>query len=177
MTRYLKDLPKRLSQHPSLRDTVSLFYRVWTDHCRQKPAVDFINLPEYGKAIRSLRLALSSDQAFTTETLASATILHRVEEVFNPSRHKVLHQQGIASLLNAVGKPRPNDKFQATLMAEIYIIMVRLLRFIFLPSLITSLRPHDFTKRIFLHLDQRIITNQRLISRSHMQLPLVGRII
>ncbi|KAK7212073.1 hypothetical protein V2G26_019251 [Clonostachys chloroleuca] len=124
MTRYLKDLPKRLAQHPSLRDTVSLFYRVWADHCRQKPAVDFINLPEYGKAIRSLRLALSGDQAFTTETLASATILHRAEEVFNPSRHKVLHQQGIASLVTAVGKPRLNDEFQATLMAEIYIIMV-----------------------------------------------------
>lgn len=131
MTRYLKDLPKRLAQHPSLRDTVSLFYRVWADHCRQKPAVDFINLPEYGKAIRSLRLALSGDQAFTTETLASATILHRAEEVFNPSRHKVLHQQGIASLVTAVGKPRLNDEFQATLMAEIYIIMVRLLQFIF----------------------------------------------
>ncbi|VUC34803.1 unnamed protein product [Clonostachys rosea] len=123
-TRYLKDLPKRLSQNSSLRDTISLFYTVWANHCRQKPAVDFITLPEYGKAIRSLRLALSSDQAFTIETLASATILHRAEEVFNPSHHKVMHQQGIASLMAAIGKPNRNDEFQTTLMAEIFIIMV-----------------------------------------------------
>ncbi|CAI6090719.1 unnamed protein product [Clonostachys chloroleuca] len=117
--RYLGEMPKRVCVHQSLRDSVSLFYVVLTNFLFQKPAVDFTGLPEYGRAIKSLRLILASNEARTPETLASVTVLQLVEELFNPSQRRMLHASGMTSLVTAIGPPKPDDKFYISILSEI----------------------------------------------------------
>ncbi|VUC21215.1 unnamed protein product [Clonostachys rosea] len=122
--RYLSEMPKRVCVHQSLRDSVSLFYVVLTNFLLQKPTVDFTCLPEYGKAIKSLRQVLASNEARTAETLASVTVLHLVEELFNPSQRRMLHASGMTSLVTAIGPPKPNDKFYISILSEVYNFLI-----------------------------------------------------
>ncbi|VUC32167.1 unnamed protein product [Clonostachys rosea] len=123
-TKYLKHLPKRFSEFPCLRDAIYLFCSVWADFCRHVPLVEFVTMPAYGRAIRSLRLTLESPNAMTVETLAAITILQRTEDLFNPARRTMLHEKGITILLAAMGPPKPGDELYTSLVCENYGILV-----------------------------------------------------
>ncbi|CAG9941495.1 unnamed protein product [Clonostachys rosea f. rosea IK726] len=123
-TKYLKHLPKRLSEFPCLCDVIYLFCSVWADFRRHMPLVEFVTMPAYGRAIKSLRQALESRNAFTVETLAAITILQRTEDLFNPGRRTMLHEKGITILLAAIGPPKPDDGFYTSLVCENYGILV-----------------------------------------------------
>ncbi|CAI6093214.1 unnamed protein product [Clonostachys chloroleuca] len=123
-TKYLKHLPKRLSEFPCLCDVIYLFCSVWADFRRRVPLVEFVTMPAYGRAIKSLRQALGSRNAFTVERLAAITILQRTEDLFNPGRRTMLHEKGITILLAAMGPPKPDDGFYTSLVCENYGILV-----------------------------------------------------
>lgn len=121
---YLQYVPSRLADYPCLRDTIALFCTVWSNFRRGRQCLDFINLPAYGKAIRSLRRALGTEQAFAVETLAAVTILQRTEELFNPGGQRMIHDQGMTTLLENIGPPEPSDEFHISVLCEDYSILV-----------------------------------------------------
>ncbi|CAH0036567.1 unnamed protein product [Clonostachys solani] len=123
-TKHLKHVPKRLSEFPCLRDVIYLFCSVWADFCRRVPLVEFVTMPAYGRAIKSLRQTLDSRNAIAVETLAAITILQRTEDLFNPGRRTMLHEKGITILLAAMGPPKPDDEFYTSLVCENYGILV-----------------------------------------------------
>ncbi|CAG9982214.1 unnamed protein product [Clonostachys byssicola] len=121
---YLQYIPSRLGYFPCLRDTIALFCTVWSNFRRGRQSLDFINLPAYGKAIRSLRRALGTQQAFAVETLAAVTILQRTEELFNPGGQRMIHDQGMTTLLENIGPPESGDEFHISVLCEDYSILV-----------------------------------------------------
>ncbi|VUC34390.1 unnamed protein product [Clonostachys rosea] len=121
---YLKYIPCRLAYFPYLRDAIALFCTVWSNFCRRRQSLDFINLPAYGKSIRSLRRALGTEQAFAVEMLAAVTILQRTEELFNPSAQRMIHDQGMTTLLENIGPPELGDEFHINVLCEDYCILI-----------------------------------------------------
>lgn len=123
-TEILRHLPKRMSANQSLRDSVDLLCSVWSSRRSGRAAEEFITMPLYGKAIRSLSRILKTDQAFTMETLAAILIMQRAEALFDPGHRPLIHSKGIATLLGRVGAPKKGDKFHASVFAETYSVMV-----------------------------------------------------
>lgn len=121
---YLPYVPQHLDRNPSLRDSVDLLCSVWAAHRRQEPTTEFINMPMYGKAIRSLSKTLQSDQAFTVETIASIVILQKTEDLFNPGLKQFRHEQGLTTILSTVGPPPTGDMFHGSIVGEIYGLLV-----------------------------------------------------
>ncbi|VUC26661.1 unnamed protein product [Clonostachys rosea] len=123
-TARLEDFPRRLSGNASLRDSIALLCSVWASYRSKAPPTEFISMPLYGKAIRSLSRTLETGQAISVETLASIAILQRTEDLFDPGDRRFMHEKGIASLLARLGPPKPGDKFYASLLCECYSILV-----------------------------------------------------
>uniref|UniRef100_A0A0B7KD91 Zn(2)-C6 fungal-type domain-containing protein n=2 Tax=Bionectria ochroleuca TaxID=29856 RepID=A0A0B7KD91_BIOOC len=123
-TEILRHLPKRMSANQSLRDSVDLLCSVWSSRRSGRAAEEFITMPLYGKAIRSLSRILKTDQAFTMETLAAILIMQRAEALFDPGHRPLIHSKGIATLLARVGAPKKGDKFHASVFAETYSVMI-----------------------------------------------------
>ncbi|CAH0054975.1 unnamed protein product [Clonostachys solani] len=123
-TARLEDFPVRLEGNASLRDSIALLCSVWASYRSRAPPTEFINMPLYGKAIRSLSRTLDTGQAISVETLASIAILQRTEDLFDPGDRRFMHEKGIATLLARLGPPKPNDKFYASLLCECYSILV-----------------------------------------------------
>lgn len=124
-TATLTEFPQRLAANASLRDSIALLCSVWGRFRRGQPAVEFITMPEYGRAIRSLSRTLQSDQVFTAETLAAITMLQRSEDLFDPGQRQFRHEQGLTSLLEKIGPPEPGDLFYGSIVCETYSILVR----------------------------------------------------
>ncbi|CAH0050370.1 unnamed protein product, partial [Clonostachys solani] len=101
---YLQHLPKRLSESPSLRDTVALFCSVLGDYRRGREASEFLTLPSYGKALNSLRRALKTGQGLKIETVASIMML----------------EQAIATMIQKIGPPRADNQLHLGLVSDSY---------------------------------------------------------
>ncbi|VUC27685.1 unnamed protein product [Clonostachys rosea] len=119
---YLQHLPNRLSESPSLRDTVALFCSVLGDYRRGKEASEFLTLPAYGKALNSLRRTLKTSQGFKMETLASIIMLERTESVFDRGRNNICltHAEAIATMIQKVGPPKADDQLHLGLVSDCY---------------------------------------------------------
>ncbi|CAH0053653.1 unnamed protein product [Clonostachys solani] len=125
-TKYLKHLPKCMETCPALRDSIDLFCSVWHRYRRGERTDNLAHLPEYARAIRSLRCTLAlGDEGITVETLASITILGRTEALFNYKNNgSSIHELGIASLNERLGPPKAGDELHSSLVAENYIVLV-----------------------------------------------------
>ncbi|CAI6095131.1 unnamed protein product [Clonostachys chloroleuca] len=123
-TARLEDFSRRLDGNASLRDSIALLCSVWASYRSKTPTTEFISMPLYGKAIRSLSRTLETDHAISVETLASIAILQRTEDLFDPGDRRFMHEKGIASLLARLGPPKPDDKFYASLLCECYSILI-----------------------------------------------------
>ncbi|VUC25642.1 unnamed protein product [Clonostachys rosea] len=123
---YLRDLPQHMNDNPSLRDSVDLFCTAWAFYRRGQEADKFMDMPAYGKAIRSLRRTLQSDKAITLQTLASMIILGRAAEFFDPGRNmgKSMHEKGLACMIMQLGVPKPDDHLHRFLMVEAFGILL-----------------------------------------------------
>ncbi|KAK6957112.1 hypothetical protein Daesc_002397 [Daldinia eschscholtzii] len=79
---YIKHLPVRLSESAALRDCVALMCSTWANARRDFASAQLIDSSLYGKALRTLQRAINDhDQQLSSETLAAATILERLELV------------------------------------------------------------------------------------------------
>jgi hypothetical protein len=125
---YLRDLPQHMNYNASLRDSVDLFCTAWASYRRGQEAGKFIDMPAYGKAIRSLRRTLQSDKAITLQTLASMVILGRAGEFFDPGQNlgQSMHEKGLAHMIMQLGAPKPGDHLHRFLMVEAFGILVRI---------------------------------------------------
>ncbi|KAI0887879.1 uncharacterized protein GGS22DRAFT_154486 [Annulohypoxylon maeteangense] len=124
---YNKHLPVRLSESAALRDSVALMCSTWTNYRRNVPPDQIIDTNLYGKALRSLQRSLSDHQLqLRCETLAAATLLERLELIFDTHRpfHRTRHSFGISSLLLTRGPPNPNDELDMQLALENHASMI-----------------------------------------------------
>lgn len=119
---YLEDLPRRLSESTSLQHTVGLFCTVFGEYRRGDSAKEFVTLPAYGKALRSLRRAIAPGKTLTVETLASIMMLERTENVFNRGRDAlcVTHSAAIADIIQQLGLPKSDDGLHRGLVTDSY---------------------------------------------------------
>ncbi|KAI2472866.1 hypothetical protein F4781DRAFT_382166 [Annulohypoxylon bovei var. microspora] len=118
---YNKHLPVRLSESPALRDSVALMCSAWTNSRRNVPPDQIVDSNLYGKALRSLQRSLDDRQLqLRCETLAAATILERLEIIFDTHRpyHRTRHSFGICNLMLRRGPPSPNDDLDMHLALE-----------------------------------------------------------
>ncbi|OTA62336.1 hypothetical protein K449DRAFT_465111 [Hypoxylon sp. EC38] len=124
---YTKHLPARLGESPALRDCVALMCSTWANSRRNLPADQLIDSNLYGKALRSLQRALDDHkQQLRCETLAAATVLERLEVLFDTRRpyHRTRHAFGIKGLLMKRGPPDPNDDLDVHLAFENHAALV-----------------------------------------------------
>ncbi|KAL6689676.1 hypothetical protein J3F84DRAFT_354013 [Trichoderma pleuroticola] len=115
---YIIFVPARVGASSALRDCVALLCSTWTNFRRALPVEQLINPNVYGKALRSLQIALNDErQQLNTETLAAVTVLERVEILFDarPPRYRALHGQGVYGLMLQRGLPRPSDELDTCL--------------------------------------------------------------
>ncbi|CAH0040075.1 unnamed protein product [Clonostachys rhizophaga] len=119
---YLEDLPRRLSESTSLQHTAGLFCTVFGEYRRGEPAKEFVTLPAYGKALRSLRRAIAPGKTLTVETLASIMMLERTENVFNRGRDAlcVTHSAAVADIVQQLGLPKSDDGLHRGLVTDSY---------------------------------------------------------
>ncbi|KAI1456972.1 hypothetical protein F4805DRAFT_203183 [Annulohypoxylon moriforme] len=124
---YNKHLPVRLSESAALRDSVALLCSTWTNYRRNVSPDQIIDSNLYGKALRSLQRSLEDQQLqLRCETLAAATILERLELIFDTHRpyHRTRHSFGISSLMLTRGPPDPNDELDMHLALENHAAMI-----------------------------------------------------
>lgn len=118
--RYMKLVPPRLGSSAALRDTVALICSAWAGSRRRRPVEELVALGIYGKALRSLQRALSGPEQLHCETLAAVTIMERFFVLFNRGNrsNRILHGQGIRTLMEQRGTPNLNDEFDLLLTIE-----------------------------------------------------------
>ncbi|KAI1099502.1 hypothetical protein F4804DRAFT_79960 [Jackrogersella minutella] len=117
----IKHIPSRLSESIALRDSVSLMCSTWANSRRNIPPDQMVDPNLYGKALRSLQRSLIDDQTkLKCETLAAATILERLEIMFDTHRpyHRTRHSFGIMGLMIKRGPPNPQDDLDMHLALE-----------------------------------------------------------
>ncbi|KAI0386506.1 hypothetical protein F5Y04DRAFT_244204 [Hypomontagnella monticulosa] len=118
---YTKHLPVRLGESAALRDSVALMCSTWSNYRRNVPVAQLVDSNLYGKALRSLQRALDDrHQQLKCETLAAATVLERLEVVFDTRRpyHRTRHVLGIQGLMMKRGPPNPYDDLDVHLAFE-----------------------------------------------------------
>lgn len=114
----IKFVPARVAASPALRGCVAMLCSTWAIFRRVLPVEQVINSQAYGKALRSLQIALNDErQQLSTETLAVVTIIERVEVVFDARRprHRAVHGQGMYRLRLKRGPPRLSDELDTCL--------------------------------------------------------------
>ena len=118
---YTKLLPSRLEKSIALRDAVSVYVSAWTNFQRGEPAEKVVPPVEFGRALRSLQLALDSpDTQLSSETLAATTMMERLESEFDRNRlmYQTVHLDGVRSLMLRRGPPKLNDELDVCLALE-----------------------------------------------------------
>ncbi|KAI1380226.1 hypothetical protein F4677DRAFT_254126 [Hypoxylon crocopeplum] len=126
---YTKHLPIRLAESPALRDGVALMCSAWANYRRNLPAAEVIDSNLYGKALRSLQRALNdAQQQLSCETLAAATILGRLEILFDTRRpfNRTHHAEGIKTIMLKRGPPKIDDDLDLHLALENHAAMISL---------------------------------------------------
>lgn len=115
---HIKFVPARIGASPALRDCVAMLCSSWANFRRALPAEQIISSQAYGKALRSLQVALNDEsQQLSAETLAAVTIMERVEIAFDARRprHRAVHGQGMHGLMLKRGPPKLNDELDTCL--------------------------------------------------------------
>ncbi|KAI1489664.1 hypothetical protein F5X96DRAFT_600854 [Biscogniauxia mediterranea] len=118
---YTKHIPARLGESVALRDGVALLCSAWANYRRDVPARQVIDPVLYGRALRSLQRCLDDRRQYSTcETLAAATIMERVEVLFDTDRpyHRARHTLGIQGIMLTRGPPKLDDDLDFQLALE-----------------------------------------------------------
>ncbi|KAI0846437.1 hypothetical protein F5Y00DRAFT_145610 [Daldinia vernicosa] len=118
---YIKHLPARLGESAALRDCVALMSSTWINSRRGLASTQLLDSNLYVKALRTLQRAINDPhQQLSSETLAAATILERLELIFDTQRphHRSRHWEGIQTLMIKRGPPNPRDHLDVHLAFE-----------------------------------------------------------
>ncbi|KAI2784431.1 hypothetical protein F4815DRAFT_500844 [Daldinia loculata] len=118
---YIKHLPVRLGESSALRDSVALMCSTWINSRRGSMPTQLLDSNLYVKALRTLQRAINDPyQQLSSETLAAATILERLELIFDTQRshYRSHHWEGIQTLMIKRGPPNPRDYLDVHLAFE-----------------------------------------------------------
>lgn len=78
-------------------------------------------LPEYGKALRSLRLALTNDEALKAETLAAVTLMERASDLFDRQGKKFnIHSRAAIQMMRQRGPTNTDDELDVAVCNDLY---------------------------------------------------------
>lgn len=123
---YMPYLPARLGNNAALRDCVALQCSAWTKFKRGASCKDVIDPGVYGKALRSLQRAIEGPEKLECETLAAATIIDRIEVLFDSGRpyHRSRHAAGMQTIMKARGPPKLDDDLDVQLALENHAVLV-----------------------------------------------------
>lgn len=125
---YTPHLPVRLSESAALRDCVALMCSTWLNQRRGLAPERVVDRTLYCKALRSLRRALGDrGLQLRCETLAAATILERLELLFDTGTpyNRTPHVSGIETMMLRKGPPKLGDDLDVHLMLENHAALVR----------------------------------------------------
>lgn len=124
---YTKHLPVRLSRSAALRDCVVLMCSTWANYKRNLPVHQVLDFSLYGKVLRSLQRDINDrGQRLSPETLATVTILERLETLFDTRRphHRPRHTVGIQKMMLSRGPPELGDHLDIHLALENHAALV-----------------------------------------------------
>ncbi|VUC30538.1 unnamed protein product [Clonostachys rosea] len=121
---YLPELPQRLSESKCLRDSVDLFCSALIDFRSHKPEGELHVMVQYGKALRSLRMALVGKDALKPETIAAMALIERMEGLFKRGSPSNVHTKGILQVLKAKGPPKLKDHLDVAVANELYGVLL-----------------------------------------------------
>ncbi|CAH0025975.1 unnamed protein product [Clonostachys rhizophaga] len=116
---YLEFCPQRLPQSSCLVDCVAIYCASWVRANRGRPVKDVLGSHLFKKAIRSLRSATTSNEAYTPEILASMVLFARVLSFTGEYEHSQLrdHHLGIRHVAQQMGLPNDGDSLHAKLIS------------------------------------------------------------
>ncbi|CAI6098780.1 unnamed protein product [Clonostachys chloroleuca] len=118
---FVLKLPTRIQGSACLRDSVQLFCSGLTDFQHPEPKRDLMLLPEYGKALRSLRLALTNDEALKAETLAAVTLMERASDLFDRQGKKFnIHSRAAIQMMRQRGPTNTDDELDVAVCNDLY---------------------------------------------------------
>ncbi|KAI0113335.1 hypothetical protein F4814DRAFT_421483 [Daldinia grandis] len=126
---YVKHLPVRLGESAALRDCVALMCSTWINSRRSSKSTQIMDSNLYVKALRTLQRAINDrNQQLRSETLAAATILERLELIFDSQRphYRSRHWEGIQTLMIKRGPPNPEDDLDVHLAFENHAALISL---------------------------------------------------
>ncbi|KAK7229793.1 hypothetical protein V2G26_001963 [Clonostachys chloroleuca] len=121
---YLPELPARLSESKCLRDSVDLFCSALIDLRNHKPEGELHVMTQYGKALRSLRMALLGNEAVKPETMAAMALIERMERLFRRGTPSNVHTKGILQAVKMKGPPKLKDHLDVAVANELYGILL-----------------------------------------------------
>ncbi|CAH0047685.1 unnamed protein product [Clonostachys solani] len=121
---YLPELPVRLSESKCLRDSVDLFCAALIDFRSHKPEGELHVMTQYGKALRSLRMALLGNEALKPETMAAMALIERMEGLFKRGSPSNVHTKGILQVLKMKGPPKLKDHLDVAVANELYGVLL-----------------------------------------------------
>ncbi|CAG9974928.1 unnamed protein product [Clonostachys byssicola] len=118
---FVLKLPMRIQSSACLRDSVELFCSGLTDFQQPEPKRDLMLLPEYGKALRSLRLALTNDEALKAETLAAIALMERASDLFDRQGKKFnIHSRAAIQMMKQRGPTNNDDELDVAVCNDLY---------------------------------------------------------
>ncbi|VUC23571.1 unnamed protein product [Clonostachys rosea] len=126
----LEYCPQRLSQSSCLLDCAALLCQVWMECFKRHEALSkVLESKAYGKAIRSLRRAVASDQLYTVETAAAMMLFYRFIRFTGlySSYQMMPHEFGIRRVVRQIGLPHPNDDLHWEIRNEYFSMMLELM--------------------------------------------------
>lgn len=120
---HFRYLPFRLGYSKALDNAVSCLLQSYTIVSRGQPRNEALELASYGKAIRSLRMELSSPEpsGITSETLCAALIMAQYEILKpGPVFSYISLAGGVSAIFKACGPARLQSEFEQAMFAAHY---------------------------------------------------------
>uniref|UniRef100_A0A8H7KCA8 Zn(2)-C6 fungal-type domain-containing protein n=1 Tax=Bionectria ochroleuca TaxID=29856 RepID=A0A8H7KCA8_BIOOC len=117
-------LPKRLAESTCLRDSVDFFCRALVDFQNPYPQGAVLAFPQYGKALKSLRMALVGGEALKAETLAAVAIIERSSSLLDRwGRTGNIHFKAALQIMRqrgSMGRMDANDELDVALCRDLH---------------------------------------------------------
>ncbi|VUC24160.1 unnamed protein product [Clonostachys rosea] len=117
-------LPKRLAESTCLRDSVDFFCRALADFQNPYPQGAVLAFPQYGKALKSLRMALAGDEALKAETLAAVAMMERSSSLLDRwGRTENIHFKAALQIMRqrgSMGRVNANDELDVALCRDLH---------------------------------------------------------
>ncbi|VUC30846.1 unnamed protein product [Clonostachys rosea] len=118
---FVTKLPTRIQGSSCLRDSAELFCSALADFQHPESKQDLMLLPQYGKALRSLRLALMNEEAYKAETLAAVALMERASNWFDRQGKRFnIHSRAAIQMMKQRRTANADDELDVAVCNDLY---------------------------------------------------------